>query len=470
MQRDLRRLDLRSVLFGDRAFYRMVLAVLIPIIVQNAITNFVNLLDNIMVGQVGTEQMSGVAIANQLMFVFNLCIFGGLAGAGIFSAQFSGAGNRKGVQNCFRFKLYLCAALLIGATGVFLLGGEALVSRFLHDENATGRIEATLGYGMQYLHIMLWALIPFSLTQAYASTLRECGETRLPMLAGIAAMLVNLFFNYLLIFGHAGLPRMGVAGAAVATVISRYVELFIVAFFTHRNPDRYDFVPGLYGTLRIPARLVRDIMVRGLPLLVNEAVWSVGMTKLNQCYSVRGLDVVAAMNISSTVSNLFSVTVFSMGVATSVILGQTLGANDLEGARRQAWRLAVFGLMITLGTELVMLPTAPLIPAIYRTSAEVRALATRFLTIFALCMPLFSYSNSSYFILRSGGKTMITFLFDGVFTWVVCVPIAWCLVHLTHVHVTVIYLCVLLADIIKCALGHVLISRGVWLNNIVAGK
>ena len=469
MPRELRgSRSVREILFADGAFYRMVMVILIPIVIQNAITNFVNLLDNAMVGQVGTEQMSGVAIANQLFFVFNLCVFGGLAGAGIFAAQFHGAGNREGVRQCFRYKFCLAVVLVFGSALVYTLSGEGLVSRFLHDDSASGRVEATLGYGLDYLRIMLWGLAPFALTQVYASTLRETGETRLPMIAGIAAVFVNLIFNYLLIFGHLGLPRLGVRGAAIATVISRFVELSIVVAGSHCRADRYPFVSGLYSSFRISAKLARDISLKGLPLLANEALWAIGQATLAQCHSMRGLDVVAAMNISSTVSNLFAVSIFSTGNATAIIVGQTLGSNDLEKARRQAWHLIVFGILISLGTALLMLPVAPLIPGIYRTSDAVRSLATQFLRIFALCMPIFAYANCCYFILRSGGKTLLTFVFDSVFSWCVCVPLAWTLVHLTGMDSVKIYLCVQLSETIKCALGHVFLSKGIWLNNIVA--
>ena len=328
----------------------MVLAIVVPIIIQNAITNFVNLLDNIMVGQVGTEQMSGVSIANQLMFVFNLCVFGGISGAGIFSAQFHGANNQEGVRHCFRYKLYLCAVLIVAALAIFLGGGEFLINRFLHDEADPARIATTLSHGMDYLHVMLWGMLPFALTQVYASTLRECGETKLPMIAGIVAVFVNLAFNYLLIFGHLGFPRLGVRGAAIATVLSRFVELAIVVVGTHANTDRYRFVKGVYSSFRVPGDLAREITLKGMPLLVNEALWSMGMTVLVQCYSQRGLDVVAAMNISSTVSNLFSVAILSMGSATAIIVGQSLGANDMARAKDQAWKLIAFSLFLSAGT------------------------------------------------------------------------------------------------------------------------
>ena len=469
MQRDLRsRPSVRHLLIGDRAFYAMVLAIVVPMMIQNAITNFVNLLDNIMVGQVGTEQMSGVSIANQLLFVFNLCVFGGIAGAGIFSAQFCGADNHEGVRHCFRYKLYVCALLIVTALAVFLLGGRFLITRFLHDEADPARVDLTLRHGMAYLRIMLLGLLPFSLTQVYAGTLRENSEAKLPMFAGITAVFVNLAFNWLLIFGHMGFPKLGVEGAAIATVISRYVELAIVVVYTHRHKERYRFIKGVYRSLRIPASLARDITVKGMPLLINEALWSSGMTVLAQCYSVRGLNVVAAMNISNTIANLFSITIFSMGSATAILVGQSLGANEMEEAKLRAWRLIACSIAITVGTLIVMNIVAPLIPRLYKTSDEVRALATRFLRIYAFCMPLMSFCNSAYFTLRSGGKTLITFLFDCGYTWAIAVPLAWCLVHLTALPVAIIYLCVQLADFLKCILGFVLVKKGVWMNNMVA--
>ena len=457
----------RKRYIGDRAFYRTVLAIVIPIMVQNAITNFVNLLDNVMVGQVGTEPMSGVSIANQLLFVFSLCVFGGISGAGIFSSQYHGADNQDGVRHCFRYKLYLGLLLSAGAIALFLFRGEALVGLYLNDGNAE-KVARTLRHGMGYLRVMLWGLPAFAISQVYASTLRETGQTALPMLAGIAAMLVNLVFNYLLIFGHMGLPALGVEGAAIATVLSRYVELFIVAGSAHRHPERFRFVRGLYASTRGPGPLVKRITVKGMPLLLNEALWSLGMATLTRCYSLRGLDAVAALNISSTVSNLFNVAILSMGSATSILVGQSLGAGDLEGAKSKAWKLLTFSLFLSLVSMALLMIAAPLVPRLYNTEASVRRLAMDLLRIYAMAMPLISYCNSAYFILRSGGKTGITFLFDSGYTWVVAVPLAWALVNYTALDIRAIYLCMQLADVIKVIFGHILIQKGVWINNMVA--
>ena len=257
---------------GDKTFYKMMFGIAVPIMIQNGITNFVGLLDNIMVGQVGTEQMSGIAIVNQLMLVFNLAIFGAISGAGIFGAQFYGSGDTKGVRHTFRFKLYICLLIVAAGILIFVFGGEELIRLYLQGEGSEEALAATLYYGRQYLFTMLFGLLPFAVEQAYSGTLRECGETKVSMTAGIVAVAVNLGLNYVLIFGKFGFPMLGVVGAAVATVISRYVQATVVILWTHRHVDRMTFIAGAYGELRIPGQLTAKILVKGLPLMVNEVL------------------------------------------------------------------------------------------------------------------------------------------------------------------------------------------------------
>lgn len=250
---------------GNKAFYKMVLAIAVPIMIQNGITNFVNLLDNIMIGQVGTEQMSGVAIVNQLLFVYNLCLFGAVSGAGIFTAQFFGQKNQEGIQQTMRFKLYSVAAITIVAILLFLCGGDTLITAYLQGEGTAASAASTLYHGQEYLWVMLLGLPAFALSQVYSSTLRECGETVLPMTAGIVAVFVNLVFNYLLIYGKLGFPALGVVGAAIATVLSRYVELAIVLIRVHRQTEKYPYILGLYHSLRVPAALTKKVILKGSP-------------------------------------------------------------------------------------------------------------------------------------------------------------------------------------------------------------
>lgn len=459
---------LRERMFGDRDFYAQVVAVVVPIIIQNTVSNVVSLLDNVMVGRVGTLQMSAVAIVNQLLFVFNLCIFGGLAGAGIFATQYAGAHDDKGVRDCFRVKWMIALSMLACALVVLIAFPKRLIGMYLAQETAQADAAATLGFGMDYLTVMLWGLLPFGVSQVYASTLREVGETRLPMFASVAAILVNLVFNYFLIFGKCGFPELGVTGAAIATVLSRYVETAVIMVYTHMKSHHFGFIRGAYRSLRVPKSLMISILRRGTPLLVNEFLWSSGMAVLLQCYSVRGLDVVAACNIATTVSNLFKVVFLSMGNAVAIMVGQALGANDIERAKNCTWRL----MTLSVGSNLIMATLlalfAPAIPNIYNTEPHVRQIATQLICVVAVMMPAYSFSHCCYFTLRSGGKTIITFLFDSVFTWCVNVPAAWLLAYKTGLGIVPLYFGVQALEMVKVVVGFVLVKKGVWIHNIVA--
>ena len=454
-------------LIGDRAFYRRLFTVMLPILTQNLITNFVNLLDNVMVGQVGTEPMSGVAIVNQLLFVFNLCIFGGLAGAGIFTAQFYGKSDNKGVADSFRGKLYIALGVLAVAFFVFIGFGERLILAFIHEGQENLDMAATLAYGKDYLRVMLLQLLPFAVMQIYASTLRETGETLLPMKAGIVAVLVNLTGNYILIFGKLGVPALGVVGAAIATVISRYVECLIVVIWTHRHRQRCPYISQVYTTVRIPWELTRKIMVMGLPLLVNELLWAGGMTVLNQCYSIRGLEVVSAINISTAVSNLFFCAFISMGNTVAIMVGQLLGAGKLEEAVDEDRKLIAFAVALCAAVGVVMALLAPAIPQIYNTTDTVKRLAEELLFVIAVFMPVHGFNNACFFTLRSGGKTLITFVFDSVYIWVLCIPLAFCLSRFTAVPILPMYITVQLLDLVKVAMGYVLVKKRMWVKNLV---
>ncbi len=455
---------------GDRKFYKGLLAVMLPILVQNGITNFINLLDNIMVGQVGTEQMSGVSIVNQLLMVFYLCVFGAVSAAGLFGAQFFGRGDHKGMGETFRFKLYIAGAMYIVAMLVFALFGEPLAGLYLHEGGETGDLALTMHYAKEYLAISLWGLFPYTLTQVYAGSLREAKKTVPPMAAGIIGVAVNLLLNYLLIFGKLGLPVMGVRGAAVATVISRFVECAIVMIWAHLHTGELPFLKGVYRSFRISPSLGRRILTTGIPLVLNEALWSAGMAALLQCYSFRGLAVVSAMNISNIISNTFAILYLSMGTTISILLGHRLGAGETEKAKTEATQMIAFSICMGLLAGGFIALFANAFPHIYNTTNEVRALATDITYVVALAAPLHAIINAAYFTLRSGGKTLITFLFDAVYVWCVSVLLAFVLSRFTAIPVVTVYFIVQMVDIFKCALGLLLVKSGVWVKDITQNK
>ena len=449
---------------GDRAFYARALRIAIPMIIQNGITNFVSLLDNIMVGQVGTIPMSGVSVVNGLLFVFNLCVFGACSGAGIFTAQFHGSHDEEGIRNTFRYKILVCLLLTTLGVGIFLSLGTPLIRLYLQGEGDAADAAGVLEYGLDYLHVMLWGLLPFALSSTYSGTLRETGQTTVPMTAGITAVLVNLVLNYILNFGA---PAMGVRGAALATVISRFVELTIVAGWLHLHRDRNTYIRGVYRSFRIPAPLFRSITFKGMPLLLNEFLWASGMAILNQCYSTCGLDVVPAMNIATTINSLGSVFYLSAGNAVGIIMGQLLGAGAQEEEVRDTNRKLIAA-SVTIGVLMtgVMVCISNIFPHLYNTTESVRHLATQLICVAAVMMPFNAFTNATYFTLRSGGQTMVTFVFDSGFVWACLIPVAFGLSRFTAMTILPLYMICQGLDVAKCALGGYMLKKGTWIQNL----
>ena len=455
----------RVRLIGDRAFYKMVLRIAIPIMVQNGITNMIGLVNNITVGKMGTEQLAGVAIANQLISIFNMCVFGAVSGAGIFGAQFQGKQDYEGVRHVFRLKVILMLVLSALAVGLFAGFGKPLIAGFLHEGSGGSDLALTLKEGYEYLLIMLVGFLPYGLSQAYSSTLREADRTVVPMRASIYALVLGVVLNYLLI------PVLGVAGAALATVVSRFAELGMSAWWTHTHPEEVPFVLGVYHTLKVPGDLVKQVLIKGTPLLLNETLWSVGFTVVSQTYSYHGVAVVAAVNIATTIANLVNVLFSSMGASIGIIIGNMLGAGDMEKVKEADAQMITLSLMIATGVCVLMLICGPYFPQIYKnTTSEVRDLAKWFIWAEAIAAPLRAFVNASYFTLRSGGKTIITFLFDCGFVWCGNVVVAYVLTHFTNMHIVPIYFCCKMVEIIKCVIGFVLVKKGSWMKNIVGGE
>ncbi len=445
----------------------MVVGIAVPIIIQNGITNFVNLLDNIMVGRLGTEQLSGVGIANQLIFVYTLCLFGGLSGAGIFTAQFFGKGDRMGMQATFHYKLLVATVITAVGGCVLIPYGENLITLFLTEEDTTANVALTLAYGRDYLTYALIALVPMAVTQVYANTLRETGKTVIPMLASIAAVATNGLFNYLLIFGIGFFPALGVVGAAAGTIIARVVELTIVVVWTHTHPQKAPYIRGIYRSLSIPRGLLGRMTVKTLPLMLNELLWSSGMTILNQCYSTRGLVAVAAVNIAVTIANVFNIVYMSMGSAVSIIVGGQLGAGQIEEAKDTDRKIIAFSTVLCVGIGAVMAVLAPSFTSIYKVPDDVKELAAALIMVYAAMMPFSSFAHNCYFTLRSGGQTFITFLFDSAFVWCISVPVALLLSRCTDLAILPLFIACMSLELVKCVIGLVMLKMGTWAKKLV---
>ena len=458
---------LRSVFEKEFVKYTMMIA--LPIMLQNGITNFVNMLDNIMVGRVGTDPMTGVSIVNSLLFVWNLCVFGGLSGIGIFTAQYCGKEDHEGIRYTFRLQMIMSILLVAGGIAVFMTRGQFLIGLYLHADGGGGSVEATMQAAWSYLTVMCLGFLPFAVTQAYGTTIRSHGETVAPMIATFIAVGMNLIGNYILIYGKFGAPRLGVVGAALATVLSRFVEMAYIVGWAHTHAEQLPFIAGAFRSIYVPSELILSCIQKGTPLLINEALWSGGQAMLTQCYSVRGLSVVSALNIAQTIGNVFNVAFIAMGSATAIIIGQRLGelgeSHSME-LKEEAWKLTLFSVFLCVASAILMILISGAFPRIYNTTDEIRSLATGLICLMAAIMPIHAFNNASYFILRSGGKTLITFLFDSCFCWLASIPAAFFLAHFTSLPILPMYAVVMSTELIKVFIGVTLVNKGIWIKDI----
>ncbi len=453
---------------GDKAFYKRVLAIAIPMIIQNTVTNLVNLLDNLMVSWVGTEQMSGVSIVNQFVFVFNLALFGAVSAAGIFTAQFNGRGDTDGVRNTMRIKLI--ATLIIGIIGVaiFYFCQDGLINSYIHEGTGEKELDLELVFrsAKEYIGYIIIGLVPFAISQTYASTLRETGQTVVPMIASAASILTNLVFNTILIFGLIGFPAMGVAGAAIATALSRFIELAILVIWTHRNSERCKFIVGLFRNFHVPLALVKQVAVKGAPILANELLWSLSITTTNMFYSQMGPEVLPAMNISFNLQNLLSVAYFALSSSIAIIVGNLLGAGKLEEAKDTDKKLLAFSVFMGFLMMGVQLALSPIFPRIYTDVESVVDLASYNMVCFGLTMPLAALATATYYTIRSGGRVFITMLFDSVYAWVIVIPTLAILVNFTDLTFHLLLPIILVVENLKILPGLILVDKGIWLRQL----
>lgn len=457
-------------IIGTKDFYKKVMLVAVPIMIQNGISNFVSLLDNIMIGRIGTEQMSGVSIVNQLMFVFFLCMFGTVSGAGILGAQYYGQKNMNGVRNVLRIKLVTSFILMIAVGLLFYRFDTTLISLYLHEGSESGDLAATLKYGKDYMAMILLGLPAISLEMSYSSTLRESGETKMPMIASVIAVFINLIFNYILIFGKFGAPVLGVVGAAIATNIARYIQAVFVIVYSHTHTAKYPYFEGLYRNFRIPWSMFSKVIIMAFPLMMNETLWSAGTAALNTCYSVRGLSVVAAINIESTIYNIFNIMFIAMGDAVAILVGQLLGAGKIEEGKETANKIIAMSVFFAVVGGMLMFLVSGIFPMVYNTTDEVRETAKVIIRIIACVMPIHAFLHAVYFAIRSGGKTVITFLFDSVYLWVIAFPVAYFIAHFTSIPIAPMFTICQLIDLVKVLVGVLIYKSGIWARNITVEK
>lgn len=444
-------------LIGDKKFYKTVLLIALPIMLQQGITSFVSLLDNIMIGQLNQEAIEGVNIANQILFIIMMALSGGLAGPGIFIAQYNGAKDDEGVRQSFRVKLIFAVTISIIGFLIIFFNDRFLASLFLDKE-------ASIDSAVNYFKYATLTIIPICFIQVYGTSLREIGHAIFPMIAGIVAVVINITLNYLLIYGNYGFPNMGVSGASLATLIARIVEALMVITYSHIQ--KFNFAHHVYRDFRISRNNLINITKKGLPVLGNEILWSGANTLLVFAYSLRGGDAVASVSITSITMNLFYVSFNALASGVAILVGSELGSNNLEGAYDNAKKLVFFSVSVCIGLSIILFFIAPYVPLLFNISANARSMATKLLRIMSFMFPVFMYNTNNFFVLRAGGRTVLAFIFDSCFMWTISVPLALLLGYLTTLPLIYFYGIIQSLDLLKIIPGYKLFKSKIWIKNL----
>ena len=454
-------------LIGNKAFYKSLFVIFLPIVFQQFITSFVGLLDNLMIGASGNDQMVGVSLGNQLFFIVNLVIFGTLSGASIFATQYYGAKDKEGYQEAFRFKWLMISIILILTIVIMALFNKPLLSLFINSvEGEYTSADAVLENGSIYIVIMLFGIIPFGIKEIYAQSLREMKETLVPMIASFVALFVNLCLNYVLIFGKLGFPVLGVKGAAIATVISRFIEMLVVIIYAHVKKEKFPFFINVYKKLLLRFSSFKMYIGKTILMLSNEALWSLGLTVIVGFYAKRGLDA-AALNIANTINNLFLIVGLSLGSSIAIIMGNLLGANKIEEARDASYKLIFASFVLTLSFAVIQICCGFLIPNIYNTSDSIRVVARNITIVYSLYLAFFAINNACYYTIRSGGRILLTMMFDSWIVWLIKVPVAFFVITYTDLNIILALAVINIVEIAKSIAGCILVRSGIWLKKIV---
>lgn len=455
----------QSKLIGDRHFYKYLLGITVPIILQNLITNLISLIDNIMVGRLGTEEVAAVAIISQILVIYTLTLFGTVSGAGIFTTQYFGKGDHERLKYMIRYKVLAGLIITVIMCTVFLTLDDAIIGAYLSDGGyGDCDLAKTLELAKTYLRIVVIGFIPGAVTQVISGTLFESGNTTVPMIGGFCAIISNTVLNFILIFGIGCFEEMGVAGAAVATAVSRFVELAVVLWYVVRNIEKHSYFKSALKGLYIPGCEVRRILLKGIPLIINEFACSFGMSLVTLSYSKYGVAVIAGRNISGTVVSLFDTAFRAFGYAVGILAGKRLGAGMFEEAVSEVKKTNALAVAVSVLTAVAVFCVSGLIPSLYQVSDEAKETAVFFMRVSAVFMPLSCAANLLYFTMRAGGRIYTTFLLDGGFLLFVSVPTAFLLNGVLSVRMLAVVLS--LTTVIKVVAGVILFERRVWVKKL----
>ena len=442
---------------GDAAFYQRLFALSLPLVLQQLITASIQIVDNVMVGQLGETAIGAVGVVNQLFFVVIISSFGVMSGSTIYMAQYFGAKNKDKLQQTFHFTILAALAVGVVAFVLFSVADDVLIGIF------TQSVETT-ALAKDYISIIRFGLFAFAVSIAISSSLRVVGITKPILWISIITIVLNTVFNAILIFGLFGVPALGVVGAAIATLIARVIEALLSLWYLMKRQTIFKL--DLRKLLQIEFSVAKAVVIIGLPLLLNEFFWSMGQTTFLYAYSTRGDSALAAMNVTNTISQITFVMFQAIGTAAAVFVGNKLGENSLEEAELNAKRLIFIATALAVIVGVIQFGLSFFVLDLYSVSEVTRQSAEFNIRVNSLFVPLYTMNVTIFFIIRSGGDTLSTFLMDSGFMWVVAVPVALALAFFTTLPITIMFLLIQGTEFLKVAFAFNRFFQRRWIKNL----
>ena len=446
--------------FFRKDFFASLFMVAAPITVQNFINSAVNMADAVMIGRLGETSITAVGLGNQIFFLLNLLLFGLVSGSAVFSSQFWGRKDVLGIQKTIG--LCFIIATIIGGIFTFfcLLCPEVLIGIYSKDEKV-------IELGAIYLKNVCFCFFPFVYSFSITMTLRSIGKIKLAVITTAIGLVVNITLNMLLIFGFLGFPSLGVKGAAIATVISRFLEFGIVLSVSilRKYPVIGSF-KNMFSSITLP--FLRDYFIVTLPVVVEETIWSFGVTTHNLIFARLGTGQYAAFNIVNTVSLLLWVIFLGLGNGSAIIIGNKIGEGKTDEARDYAKFIALLSPLMAIFIIILFVPISISIPYIFNVTDEVLSLVPSLLIVLSIYYPLKAYNSVMIVgICRGGGDTRFSLFYDVFFMWTVAIPIAFTVSLTSFSYVWLIYGLIMIEEPLKMILGLTRLKSGKWLHCVI---
>lgn len=446
-----------SKFIGTKDFYQETIRIALPIMLQQFVTSFVNLIDNVMIGSVGATALTSVSVANQFYMIFNSMLFGCCGAACIFIAQFYGAGDHKRCQRVLNINLLMSLAAAFLFTLIGFIGPSFVLGLFT-------KTPSILNLGVDYLDIIKYSFFPNAISFTIMMALRAVAINKVQIKIGLIAVATNTFLNYCLIFGHFGLPMMGVRGAAIATLIARCVECVAYCLILYRQ--KYFFKFDFKGMIHIDRELVSKMLIKALPLTLNEIFFSLGIAMLFKSYIRVDEHLVAAVTVVNTVINIAFIIFGGLSNAVSIMVGKRLGANELDEAKDNATKLIVFGCFVSLFISTILFVVAKYIPYAYHLSSDINETITLLLRIKSFLLPVYVVNVCAFYILRAGGDARSTLILDSGMLWFVNVTVSTFVSLTMDIPLPTFYLLVESLDIVKMMVAFYYLKKGTWIKNL----